>query len=206
MSFQWAIDNAEQLTINTKAVIGRTQSRDGTVRQTSRGASLWTFDVTMPNGIPWATARQYIEAVEGIYNTGASSTIQISDTGQTSWLNKYQGTAANYTGFVASWTQGNSSITLTTTPTIGTGVKFRAGDLIQLKSTGRVYKVAADVAYNSNTVTLTRAIIDATSSGSLVIGPNVTWTVYCIQLPTVTLIARDQVGFSSPYTFVEALA
>jgi hypothetical protein len=206
MSFQWAIDNAEQLTINTKAVIGRTQSRDGTVRQTSRGASLWTFDVTMPNGIPWATARQYIEAVEGIYNTGASSTIQISASGQTSWLNKYQGTAANYTGFVASWTQGNSSITLTTTPTIGTGVKFRAGDLIQLKSTGRVYKVAADVAYNSNTVTLTRAIIDATSSGSLVIGPNVTWTVYCIQLPTTTLIARDQVGFSSPYTFVEALA
>lgn len=206
MSFQWAIDNAEQLTINTKAVIGRTQSRNGTVRQISRGASLWTFDVTMPNGIPWATARQYIEAVEGIYNTGASSTIQISDTGQTSWLNKYQGTAANYTGFVATWTQGNSSITLTTTPTIGTGVKFRAGDLIQLTSSGRVYKVAADVAYNSNTVTLTRPIIDATGSGSLVIGPNVTWTVYCIQLPTVTLIARDQVGFSSPYTFVEALA
>jgi hypothetical protein len=205
MSFQWAIDNAEQLSINTKAVVGRTQTRDGTVRQVSRGASIWTFDVTMPNGIPWSTNRQYIEAAEAVYNTGASTTIQISDTGQTSWLNKYQGTAANYTGFVAAWAQGDTSITLTTTPTIGTGVKFRAGDLIQLKSTGRVYKVAADVAYNSNTVTLTRPILDVTSSGSLVIGPNVTWTVYCIQLPTYNFMARDQVGFSSPYTFVEAL-
>jgi hypothetical protein len=89
-----------------------------------------------------------------------TANISLSATGQ-SWLYAYQGNSVNITGFVATITQGSATITLTTSPTTASGYKFRAGDYIQLGSTGKVYQVAADVAYNSNTVTLNRPVIDA---------------------------------------------
>lgn len=205
MSFQWIINNAETLTMNTQGVVARTQARDGTVRQVNRGGSIWQFEVTLASGMPWDTSRQYLEYVEGVYNKSGNESFYISATGQASWLNKYQGNSANYTAFSASWTLGNLSITLTSSPTTPSGYKFRAGDIIQLGSTGKAYKVAQDVAYNSNTVYLHRPVIDASGSGSLYVGPNVSWDVYCTQAPVMQLIGRNQVGFSGNYIFTEKL-
>jgi hypothetical protein len=206
MSYQWIIDNAESITVVSKAVVARTQSRDGTVRQVARDGAVWQFEVSLASGIPWDTSRRYLEAAEASYNQSANTLVGLYATGQASWLSKYQGNSANYTGFQASWSQGATSITLTTSPSTGVGFyKFRAGDFIQLTSSGKVYKVAADVAYNSNTVTLNRAIIDSSGSGTLQVGPNVLWDVYCTQLPNLSLVGRNQVGFSSSYIFTEKL-
>lgn len=200
-AFQYVFNNAESISIDKKRVVGTTTTRDNTVRTVSRGGQTWKFDVRLPDGIRWSDARQYIEKMEALDRTTVG-TVQINNSGYNSWLTKYQGNAANPAAVTASWTQGGTSITLTGGQATS-GFNFRAGDLIQLKTTGRVYSVTADVAFNSNTVPVHRPIIDATSSGTLVVGPSVTWSVICVEFPNWTIFARDQVSWSGSFVFYE---
>lgn len=204
MSFQWIIDNAESISINRKKIVASTVTRDGTTRAVSRGGQVWKFDVKLPDGQRWTDIRQYISQAEALDRV-STATIAASRAGQ-NWLWKYQGDSVNYTGFVGGWTQGSTTLTLSSSPTTSSGYKFRAGDFIQLGTSGKVYTVAADVAYNSNSVTLHRPILDTTSSGvSLRVADNVSWTVLCTNFPEWTLFARDQVSWSGSFTFVENL-
>lgn len=204
MSFQWIIDNAESISINRKKTVASTTARDGTTRAVSRGAQVWRWDVKLPDGLRWTEIRQYISQAEALDKVTAAN-IQLNNTGH-QWLVKYQGNSANYTGFVANITQGSTTITLTTSPTTSSGYKFRAGDFIQLGSSGKVYTVAADVAYNSNTVTLHRPVIDATATGvALRVAENCVWNVLCVNFPDWNLFSRDQVSWSGAFTFVENL-
>jgi hypothetical protein len=204
MSFQWIIDNAETISINRKKIVSQTTARDGTTRAVSRGGQVWTFDVKLPDGISWTILRPYISQAEALDRV-STATISISSVGHT-WLSGYQGNSANRTGFVATITQGSSTITLTTSPTTSSGYKFRAGDFIQLGTSGKVYTVAADVAFNSNTVTLHRPVIDASASGvSLKVADYCNWTVICTSFPEWILMARDQVAWSGSFTFAESL-
>ena len=116
MSFQWIIDNAESISIDKQMVVGQSITRNQTVRAVSRGSSVWKFTVKLPNGLRWSDIRGNISKAEqlGRYTTAS---IAISTSGQSSWLTKYQGNSANYSGFVASITSGSNSITLTTSPT-----------------------------------------------------------------------------------------
>ena len=202
MSFQWIIDNAEQLSIDTQQVVGQTITRNNTVRATSRGGGIWRFTVKLPDGLSWTEFRQNISKAEALGRVGTAS-ISLNDTGH-EWLYKYQGNSANSTGFVASITGGSTTITLTTSPTTSSGYKFRAGDYIQLGSSGKVYRVAADVVFNSNSVTLNRAVEETSATGvALRVGSNCVWTVICTEFPQWTLISRDQVGWSGPFVFYE---
>jgi len=204
-AFQYVFDNAESISFDRRAVTAQTISRDNTVRTGSRGGQIWKFTVSLPNGIRWSDSRAYIEAIDAAdrYTPG---TVQINNSGYTSWLNKYQGDSVNYTGFAATWTQGAQSITLTTSPTTASGYKFKSGDIIQLGLTGHVYSVVADVAYNSNTVFLNRPIMDASAvTTAIVVGPDVTWTLICVTMPTWNIFARDQVAWSGAFTFYEYL-
>lgn len=198
-AFQYVFDNAESIGIDRRATVAQTITRDNTVRTVSRGGQVWRFEVRLPDGMPWDAARPYIEAID-YADRYTEGTVQISNTGQTSWLNTYRG---NGSSFAATWTQGATSITLTSGS--GSPYKFRVGDLIQLGASGHVYSVVADVNSASTTVNLNRAIIDATGSGSLVIGPAVTWTVLCTDLPQWTISARNQVSWSGPFKFYEVL-
>jgi hypothetical protein len=202
MSFQWIIDNAEAISIDTQPNVSTTITRDGTARSTSRGGDTWRFTVTAPDGPRWSDYRNNIALAQALGRT-TTANIQINDTGQTSWLNAYQGNCANVNAVTASWTTGNT-ITLTGGQA-ASGFNFKAGDFIQLGSSGRVYQVAANVAFNSNTVTLNRPIIDAAGSATLRIGPAVTWNVLCTGFPTWTIFARDQVSWSGPFVFYENL-
>lgn len=201
-AFQYVFDNAETLSINRRAVTAQTIARDNTVRTVSRGGQVWRFDIKLPDGPRWSDQRPYIEAIDYAdrYTVG---TVQINNSGYNSWLTPYRGNSANYTAFTATWTQGATSITLTSSPTTSSGYKFRVGDFIQLGSTGKVYSVVADVPYTSNTVYLNRAIIDDTGSGTLSVAENVTWSVICTELPQWTIFARDQVSWSGNFVFYE---
>jgi hypothetical protein len=64
MSFQWIVDNAEQISINRKKMVATTTARDGQVRAVSRGTQPKRFTVTLPNGIPWTQLKTDIEAAE----------------------------------------------------------------------------------------------------------------------------------------------
>lgn len=204
MSFQWIVDRAETISMNRKKQVASTTARDGTVRAVSRGGQVWRFEVKLPDGISWTELRPYISQAEQLDRV-STATINLNHAGF-EWLYDYQGNSVNYTGFVATITQGSPTITLTTSPTTSSGYKFRAGDFIQLGSSGKVYTVAADVAYNSNSVTLHRPVIDSSATGvSLKVANNCNWTVVCAQFPEWTLMARDQVSWSGPFVFVENL-
>jgi hypothetical protein len=200
-AFQYVFDNAESISFNRRAVTAQTISRNNTVRTVSRGGQVWRFDVKLPDGIRWSDAREYIEAIDSAdrFTTG---TVQINNPGYNTWLLPYRGNS-NPAGIAASWTQGDSSITLTSGQA-PSGLSFGRGDVIQL-GTGRVYSVTADVPVGSNTVPVNRPVIDATGSGTLKVGPAVTWSVVCTELPQWTIFARDQVSWSGNFVFYEVM-
>lgn len=202
-AFQYVFNNAESISINKKSVVGQTITRNNTVRSVSRGGQIWRFDVKLPDGMSWSLARPYIEAIEYAdrYTTGV---VNLNNPGYNNWLTPYQGNAVSVSGFTAAINIGVNAITLTANPTTSSGYKFRAGDIIQIGS-GHVYSVSEDVAYNSNTVYLNRPVIETSGSYNLTVGPTVNWNVICTSLPQWTIFSRNQVSWSGPFTFYEAM-
>ncbi len=204
-AFQWIFDNAASISINKRAITAQTISRDQTVRTVSRGGQVWRFNINLPGGLPWTQARPYIEAID-VADRFTQGTVQINNTGYNKWLMPYQGNSVNTTGFTANVTQSYPNVTLSSSPTTTSGYKFRAGDLLQLGSAGRVYSVASDVAFNSNLVALNRPVLDSTASNvSVIVGPAVTWTVICLTIPDWTISDRNVVSFGGPFEFIEAI-
>jgi hypothetical protein len=203
-AFQYVFDKATSISINRRAVVAQTTTRDQTVRTVSRGGQVWRFDVQLPDGISWTTLRPYIESIDYAdrYTVGQ---VQINNAGYNDWLTPYQGNSVNYSGFSGSWTQGGTTITLTVSPTTSSGYKFKKGDLIQLNyaGSGHVYSVANDVVFNSNAVTVNRPILDASSTSVLKVGPDVTWSVVCTDIPDWKIFARDQISWSGSFKFME---
>lgn len=199
MSFQFIIDNSSEISFNTKSLVAQTVARDGTTLTVSRGGQPWVFTVTLPDGPRWTDYRRLVAAAENL-DRHTSSTVQFNNTGH-DWLFAYQG---DMTGtFSGTWTQG--STTLTVTGGTGTGYRFRAGDLIQL-GTGAVYKVVADVASGSTSVTVHRPIIDADGSGTVSTGVDCEFTVRCVEFPEPRIFARNQLGWTGSFIFVEDLS
>lgn len=203
MTFQTVIDNATEISVERKSVVASTLARNGTYRSVNRGAQVWTFTVRLPDGPAWTDYRQAITKIEQL-DRYTADTIQFNNTGH-SWLFGYQGNSANYTGFNATWTQGATSITLTGSPSTPSGYKFRAGDIIQLGSSGKVYTVADDVAFNSNTVLLHRPVLDATGSGVLRVAENCEFNVKCLEFPSWSLMSRNQISWSGAFIFIEVI-
>jgi hypothetical protein len=203
-AFQYIFDRASAISINKRAVVAQTTTRDQTIRTVSRGGQVWRFDVTPPAGLPWSEARPYLEAIDAADRFTAGN-VQINNVGYNSWLTPYQGTAVNSTGFYLSATQGYANATITVSPTISSGYRFRAGDIVQLGNTGHVYTVTADVAHNSTAVTLNRPVIDTTANVNLRVGPNVIWNVICVDIPDWTISDVNVVTFDGSFKFVENL-
>jgi hypothetical protein len=201
-AFQYIFDRAESISIDRRAVVAQTVTRDQTIRSVSRGGNIWRFEVKMPNGIPWSQMRPYIESSD-FADRFTVGNVQLNNSGYNSWFTAYQGNSINSTGFAANWTQGSSTVTLTTSPTTASGNKFLSGDIIQLGTSGRVYSIVSNVAFNSNTVSVNRPVLDTTGSGTLKVGPAVTWQVLCTEMPTWTIFARDQVSWSGSFKFAE---
>jgi hypothetical protein len=207
-AFQNIIDNAETLSFNRKKKVAQTISRDGIVRTTSLGGQTWEFEVGLPDGPSWQTYRPIIEGIEALDRVTAG-TIQINKAAH-SWINGYQGNLVPAQQTNITVTVSTSSNTTLTITGGGTGLiagqfRFRAGDLIQLGTTGKVYSVVDDVAHNGTTITVHRPIRDAAGSYTLRVGQAVEWTVVCVQFPQWTIFARDQISWDGPFIFAEVL-
>jgi hypothetical protein len=204
-AFQYVFDNAESISINRRSTTAQTISRNNTVRTVSRGGNVWRFEVALPAGIRWSEARPYIEAIEAA-DRFTAGTVQINNSGYNSWLTNYQGSAVSTTGFYAQVTNGYANATITANPTVSGAYKFKAGDIVQVGTTGNVYSVTTNVAYNSNDITFNRPVLDTTGNVALTVGPAVTWTVICTEMPRWSIFARDQVSWSGPFVFYEVVA
>lgn len=202
MSFQVIFDRAETISINRRAVVAQTTSRNQTVRSVSRGGQIWRFEVKLPDGIPWTELRSHIEAID-YADKYTSGTVNLNRTGLQSWLLNYRGNAISTVGFNGTVVNGSNVLTLTSNPTCTSGNKLAAGDVIQMGPTGKVYSVTADVPFNSDTVVLNRPVYETTGPYVLTVGPSVNWKVICVEMPTWTIFARNQVAWSGPFIFYE---
>jgi hypothetical protein len=202
MTFQTVIDYAEQISINRKRKVAQTTSRSGVVKSTSLGGQVWEFDVKLPDGIDWTTLRPLIEKIEALDRVTVSS-IQINKAEQ-SWITAYQGNLTNLSAITVSYTSGNT-VTITGGATLASGFRFRSGDLIQLGTSGSVYSVVNDVAFNQTTVTLHRPVREAAGTYTLKVGQAVNWNVICVNFPNWNLFARDQVSWDGSFVFVESV-
>lgn len=201
-AFQTVIDYAESISINKLKKVGQTISRDGVVRSVSLGGQVWEFEVKLPDGMLWTTMRPLIEKMEALDRT-ETGVIKINKAGH-KWINGYQGNYASTASVVVNFTSGNT-LSIVSGPVLTTGFRFKAGDLIQLGTSGKVYSVADDVPVASNTITTNRPIRDAAGSYNLVIGQSVSWNVICVDFPQWKLFSRNQVSWSGPFRFVEVL-
>jgi len=202
-AFQTIIDTATSISLGKKKKISQTVSRDGTVKTTSMGGQIWTFEITPPSGPKWTEMRPLIEQMEALDRT-TISTIQINSP-DLSWINGYQGNLSTTTGLTVSFTTGTSLTITSPTPTLTSGYKFKSGDFIQLGSTGSVYTIVNDVTWNSNDITVHRPVRESTGTYNLVVGQSVSWNVICTTFPQWTIFARDQVSWSGAFVFAEAI-
>jgi hypothetical protein len=202
-AFQILVDYAESISINRRKKVSQTVSRDGFVRSTSLGGQTWEFEITLPNGPRWSDFRGLIERLEALDRVTVG-TIKFNKSGQ-EYISQYLGTHPN-TSLIDLTVPASptNTVTINTTSPISSGFYFKAGDWVQL-GTGSVYSVAADVPGGTTSVTLNRAIRDASGSYQAKVGPNAEFKVICIQFPQWTIFGRNQVSWSGPFILAEAL-
>jgi len=206
MSFQWIIDNAQEIQINKRGVVASTMARDQTVRAVSRGGIIWRFTVLAADGLRWQDpgVRSYIETIDNL-DRFTPVTINFSKSSY-AYLFQYQGTSAPTSITV---TQGSNVASISG----GSGTKFVNGDILQLTGQQRVYSVYGNV--TGTTVTLNRPVLEASGTYGLTVGSDCTWTVICTQLPEWKIQPGGLIQWSAqtsgskssaqPFVFVEAL-
>jgi hypothetical protein len=212
MSIQSIINNAQQIEIDRRRMVGQTMSRSQRLKTAERSTSQpWKFKVSPPALLPWTEGRVIAETIE---LGDRVSEYEISLNGNTgmNYITAYQGsmTTVQRAALTISST-GTSTLTLTTLPSVTSStVLFAVGDFIQPANSRYPYTVTAAVLRGSNTttsVTLNRPII--TSEGINLIGQGVrvgnscTWRVVVATMPTYSLIYGQQMQYNGDFELVE---
>jgi len=203
-AFQWIIDNATALSIDGRGVVAATSTRENVIRTVSRGGRVWKFTVSASPGKTYVESRPYLARLDQM------DRITIAD------INFSQAGFSNIIGYLGSGTggftvvvpAGTSVTTCTITAgTLASGYVARAGDWLQIGTTGSVYQVVTDPsAGNGVSVTLNRPIDEAAGSYTGLFGANVTWSVLCVERPTWSLVpagANMLVNWSGDFVFYE---
>jgi len=204
--FQYIFDNASLINYDRQPIVAQTQSRDGTIKATSRGGSVWRFSVDFAPAKPWSELRTAYESIN-VKGRHTSDSVSINSTGM-SWIFPYNGESTDITGWTVDTISGNTCTLVGTGSHIpANGEKlFAAGDLIQLGSTGHVYSITADVTKSLGvdpTLTLHRPIIESDATYTLTIGPSVSFKLFCTRLPDIQMKDYKVGTFNGSFEFVE---
>jgi hypothetical protein len=205
MSFQSLIDNAANISIIRRPIVGQSVTRSNVVRSVSRGGNVWRFEVRLPDGPRWTDYRGIITDLD-YKNVITSGTFKFNNTGH-NWLVNYQGDLANPNSITVTIPSSGNTVTITGGASgLSAGqFIFRKGDFIQLGNSGRVYTVVEDVPYNGSTITLHRPLLDSAGNTTLNVAENCAFTVICTQFPNWTLFARDQVSWDGNFVLTEVI-
>lgn len=196
MSFQFIINNATQISFNSKALVAQTTSRSGVTVSAIRNHQPWIFDVSFPEGPRWSDYRQLVAKAEAL-DRYTETTINFGQSAY-DWLFHYQGDATGTQS--ATWVAGDTTALITGgSPTQW---RFRAGDFVQLGD--YVYKVTEDVTAGTFIVPLHRPILKS-GTGTVAVGEAVNFTVKCVEFPNPVIIDRNQFGFTGSFRFVEVI-
>lgn len=200
-NFQWIVDNATSLTVDSRSIVASTTTRSGITRSIERGGQPWVFTVLLPDGPRWTEYRQAIALAEA-RDKHTQDTINFS-ANDLGYIYSYQGDL-DTTTLSGSWSLGAKTCTITGAALPGAQYHFRAGDLVQLGTNGYVYKVAQDNPVPGGPVSLHRPIIEA-GSGTVTVGQDVSFTVKCVEFPRWNIFGYNQVAWDGPFVFVEVI-
>ncbi len=203
-AFQWIIDSASGLSIDGRGVVAATATRENVIRTVSRGGRVWRFTVTPSPGSTYVAARPYLARLDQMDRITIAS-INFNHAGFEPIIG-YLGSGSS--GFTVVVPSGTSVTTCTVTAGALSGSYVaRAGDWLQIGSTGSVYQVVEDPATgNGVTVTLNRPIDEAAGSYTGYFGANVNWNVVCVERPTWSLVPAGNnmlVSWSGDFVFYE---
>lgn len=84
-AFQFVFDNMETFSIDRKAVVGQTISRNFNVRSVSRGPTPWRFELKMPDGRRWSDDAAAIKLIDAA-DRFTPGTVSLSHPGYADWL------------------------------------------------------------------------------------------------------------------------
>ena len=202
-NFQWIVDNATSLTVDSRSIVASTTTRSGITRSIERGGQPWVFTVLLPDGVRWTEYRQAIALAEA-RDKHTQDTINFSAS-DLKYIYGYQGDFNTTQPILGSWSLGEKDCTITGAVNPGGEYHFRAGDLVLLGSGGYVYKVTQDVPVPGGPVKLHRPIIEAGSGNVLVGGESVEFTVKCVEFPRWNIFGYNQVAWDGPFVFVEVI-
>lgn len=206
MSFQWIFDRAETISINRRSTVTQSITRANRVRAVSAGGQVWRFDVRLPDGIPYSELRGLIESADAADRTTVE-TITMNNPGY-SYINQYQGNTAN---IVVSYPSDLTPTQLTLTSSDGGDLgeyTVRAGDWIQLGTTGHVYSVTEDVPIGSAVIPVNRPVIESANASvtyTAILGQDCTFPVICVEFPSWTIFGYNQVSWSGSFVFYEVV-
>ena len=203
-AFQWIVDSATTMSIDGRGVVAATSTRENVIRTVSRGGRVWKFTVSPSPGKTYVESRPYLARLDQMDRI----TIADIDFDHAGFENIIGYLGSGTGGFTVVVPVGTSVTTCTITAgTLASGYVARAGDWLQIGSTGSVYQVVADPSVgNGATVTLNRPIDEAAGSYTGYFGANVTWSVLCVERPTWTLVpagANMLVNWSGDFVFYE---
>ena len=96
MAFQWVFDRAASLSVDLKAQVGQTITRNQTVRAVSRGNAIRKFTVQLPNGLRWRDIADEVQAIDSA-NRFTTESIAISNSNYTDILHHGDIDGTSYT-------------------------------------------------------------------------------------------------------------
>jgi hypothetical protein len=203
-AFQWIINNAAEMSIDGRGVVAQTATRENVVRSVSRGGRVWRFTVTPSPGSTFDEARPYLARLDQMDRISTGN-ITLNHPGYEGIVGYQGGGTGTFTVVVGAGT-GVTTVTVTATA-LPSGLVCRAGDYLQIGSSGSVYQVVADpAAGNGATVTLNRPVDEAAGTYTGFFGANCAWTVLCTQRPAWRLIPGGNntlVAWSGDFVFYE---
>jgi hypothetical protein len=215
MSIQTIINNATGIAIGKKPVVAQTFSRGQQIRTSQRGPRVWSFVVTIHNGLKYSANRGVLEEIARVDRL-VESEISLSERPGMSYITQYLGGLSESQRNqiqITDWDIGSDTLTISNLPSVASDtVMFQAGDLIQPEDSRYPYTVVGQVlrgSSNSISVVVHRGRVNET--GYDVVGKNllyagdVTWRVIATQVPDWTIEAGDLVSWTGDFTLVESI-
>lgn len=215
MSLQTIINNASEINIDRRKVTSSVVTRSGQLKTAERLPSVYSFTVSVADGLKFSTNRSLIEELDRL-DTTIEEEVNIGDSNTgLDYITSYQGICnAAQIGQITVTSATGGNIVLNTTSVTGSpsGDLFKKGDYIQLDNSYRYpYTVTADVAFHATTVTVPihRGFLDQSgytvSGKGIEVGKDVSWRVKAIQNPTYSIIPHDRISFSGNFQLVEVI-
>jgi hypothetical protein len=218
MSLQKIINLANTIQINRRKVVGIQYTRNEIARVSELiTRNPWRMSVTVSAILNYALpeVRQLLEELDRV-DRKIPQEITFANNSNLAWMFKYQGEMTTTEQSLlrisrfGSSTHAYNELVLTNLPSRPPGfVLFKAGDILQVSGYPYPFTVQNSQVLRGadNTITITthrENFIDASvTNAGILIGAPVRFNMFCTNMPTYTLVGKNQVQFDGAFELYE---